>query len=68
MQIFRNFVANDMVAQTGSTDRYHRGRRVRTKTKVRRGHIAEDGFDKLGNANLKGLVEIAFIDQFGQHE
>jgi ubiquitin-protein ligase E3 C len=35
---------------------------------VRRGHVAEDGFDKLGDANLKHPIEITFIDQFGEKE
>lgn len=38
------------------------------RASVRRGHIAEDGFDKLGEADLKGHVQIAFIDQFGDVE
>ncbi len=28
----------------------------------------EDGFDKLGDANLKGHVQITFIDKFGEPE
>jgi hypothetical protein len=35
---------------------------------VRRGMIAEDGFDKLAEVNLKAPIEIIFIDQFGQEE
>ncbi|KAF8239228.1 hypothetical protein L208DRAFT_1041656, partial [Tricholoma matsutake] len=30
--------------------------------------VAQDGFDKLGEADLKALVEISFIDQFGAEE
>ncbi|KAF8226991.1 hypothetical protein L208DRAFT_1166188, partial [Tricholoma matsutake] len=30
--------------------------------------VAQDGFDKLGEADLKALVEISFIDQFGVEE
>ncbi len=35
---------------------------------IRRGHVAEDGFDKLGEADLRKPVEIQFIDQWGQQE
>jgi len=35
---------------------------------VRRGNVAEDGFDKLGDVDLKKPIEITFIDQFGQEE
>jgi ubiquitin-protein ligase E3 C len=40
----------------------------KTRVQVRRGNIAEDGFDKLGDVNLKSPIEITFIDQFGQEE
>ena len=35
---------------------------------IRRGHVAEDGFDKLGEADLRKPIEIMFIDQWGQQE
>jgi ubiquitin-protein ligase E3 C len=35
---------------------------------VRRGSVAQDGFDKLEGADLKAPIEITFIDQFGQEE
>ena len=38
------------------------------KIVVRRGSIAQDGFDKLAHADLKTPIEIYFIDQFGQEE
>lgn len=42
----------------------------RKKATVRRGNIAQDGYDQLSSlgAELKGPVEIQFIDQFGQEE
>jgi ubiquitin-protein ligase E3 C len=42
----------------------------RKRAAVRRGNIARDGYDQLSSlgAELKGLVEIQFIDQFGQEE
>ncbi len=42
--------------------------RSRTHATVRRGHVAVDGFDKLGEANPKRPIGIAFIDQFGEEE
>jgi len=38
------------------------------KVQVRRGMVAQDGFDKLGEVDLKAPIEISFIDQFGQEE
>ena len=35
---------------------------------VRRGHIAEDGFNRLEGADLKGPIAITFVDQWGQEE
>ena len=35
---------------------------------VRRGSVAQDGFDRLEGADLKAPIEITFIDQFGQEE
>ncbi|KAF5340438.1 hypothetical protein D9758_013567 [Tetrapyrgos nigripes] len=44
------------------------GRSGRQRVAVRRGMIAQDGFDRLGEADLKNPVEITFIDQFGEEE
>ena len=38
----------------------------RTRISVKRGNVAQDGFDKLTGTDLKTPVEIMFIDQFGQ--
>ena len=65
VSIFRHFVANDMV--TRGVDRHSR-RSGRTRVSVRRGSVAQDGFDKLEGADLKAPIEISFIDQFGQEE
>jgi len=40
----------------------------RTWVSVRRGSVAQDGFDKLEGVDLKAPIEISFIDQFGQKE
>lgn len=69
MSIFREFVERDMVAFAGSTSRYARAHQSsRERVVVRRGSVATDGFDRLGNANLKGLIEITFVDRFGNDE
>ncbi|KAL5519890.1 hypothetical protein ACEPAG_1550 [Sanghuangporus baumii] len=69
VEIFRQFVRNDMIAFAGSTSRYERASLAsRARVSVRRGHVAQDGFDKLGNVNLKGLIEIQFINQYGEVE
>lgn len=66
VSIFRNFVGNDMVRRGGSRNPFDRA--SRTRIKVRRGSVAQDGFDKLADADLKAPIEITFIDQFGQEE
>jgi ubiquitin-protein ligase E3 C len=58
-----HFVANDMVNR--GVDRHSR-RSGRTRVSVRRGSVAQDGFDKLEGADLKAPIEITFIDQFGR--
>ncbi|KAJ7597464.1 HECT-domain-containing protein [Mycena floridula] len=76
--MFRHFVLNDIqkrrVSATGflflgGNNRYtYNGRSNRTHVSVRRGNIAQDGFDKLAEVDLKAPVEITFIDQFGEAE
>jgi ubiquitin-protein ligase E3 C len=71
VSIFRHFVANDMVSRSGGVDRFSRmmgSGRGGTRVTVRRGMVAQDGFDKLSEADLKGTIEITFVDQFGQEE
>ncbi|KDR77942.1 hypothetical protein GALMADRAFT_244909 [Galerina marginata CBS 339.88] len=68
VSIFRHFVMNDMVSH-GSSQRLNRfGLGHRARVQVRRGMVAQDGFDRLGEVDLKAPIEIAFIDQFGQEE
>ena len=68
VSIFRHFVANDMMARGRSASRYAYGPGQRTRAEIRRGRVAEDGFDRLGDADLKAPLEITFIDQFGEPE
>ena len=70
------FVYNDMVAHGADTGPgLSRGLHSRamaygykTRVQVRRGMVAQDGFDRLAEADLKQPIEITFIDQFGQEE
>ncbi|KAI0784812.1 HECT-domain-containing protein [Abortiporus biennis] len=64
VSIFRSFIANDMLVN--GFDRYNRNEMI--KVTVRRGKIAQDGFDRLKDASLKAPIMISFIDQFGQEE
>jgi ubiquitin-protein ligase E3 C len=65
VKIFHSFIRNDKnTIDPQSFRRFH----SRTSATVRRGHVAEDGFDKLGDANLKAYIEITFVDQFGKKE
>lgn len=63
VSIFRSFIQND--AQNRGYTRYsHHTARIT----VRRGSIAQDGFDRLLGVDLKAPIAITFIDQFGQEE
>lgn len=76
VRIFREFVYNDMVAHGANmgpgSSRGLSSRGVpfgyKTRIQVRRGMVAQDGFDRLAEADLKQPIEITFIDQFGQEE
>ncbi|KAJ7168585.1 HECT-domain-containing protein [Mycena filopes] len=66
VQVFRSFIFTDMNARRqNSEDSYHGGRHQIT---VRRESIAQDGFDRLRDANLRGRIGITFIDKFGEEE
>lgn len=66
VSIFRKFVAEDR--KTLHIQSHRMGGPNRTRLIVRRGRVAEDGFDKLDGVNLKHSLEIVFIDQFGNEE
>ncbi|KAG2082638.1 HECT-domain-containing protein [Suillus cothurnatus] len=42
--------------------------RGRIDVSIRRGHIAQDGYDRLAEADLRAPIAITFIDQFGEPE
>ena len=80
--IFRHFIVNDIASRETVTtaaplsisndplvalNALHHGSH-RTQVTVRRGKVAEDGFDRLADVDLKLPVEISFIDQFGVPE
>ncbi|OCH88442.1 HECT-domain-containing protein [Obba rivulosa] len=66
VSIFRSFIAND--AMNNDRSNFSMFRHARTRVTVRRGSIAQDGFDKLSEVNLKEPIYITFIDQFGNEE
>ncbi|KAI0311311.1 HECT-domain-containing protein [Amylostereum chailletii] len=65
VRIFRRFISNDLQYR-GFTpeDRWHN----KQQAVIRRERIAEDGFDKLGEADLRRPIEITFVDKFGKVE
>lgn len=65
VSIFRSFIQND--AENRGISRYSNPMSMARIT-VRRGNIAQDGFDRLQGVDLKAPVAITFIDQFGQEE
>lgn len=68
VSIFRGFVHNDAAARGYNLRSRHMGYNPPVRVTVRRGRIAEDGFNRLGDVDLKGPIAITFIDQFGQEE
>ncbi|KAL4073187.1 hypothetical protein V8B97DRAFT_2022994 [Scleroderma yunnanense] len=64
VHIFRLFIRNDM-EQRGFYRFSYAGR---VEVSVRRGHIAQDGYDKLLGVDLRAPIAITFIDQFGEPE
>ncbi|EJF56635.1 HECT-domain-containing protein [Dichomitus squalens LYAD-421 SS1] len=65
VEIFRQFVQNDIVSRGYMP---WRGRMGAAKIVIRRDHIAQDGFDRLADADLRAPIAITFIDQFGNEE
>ncbi|KAJ7249220.1 hypothetical protein B0H12DRAFT_701469 [Mycena haematopus] len=64
VQVFRSFIFTDVMARRPPDDQYdHRLRII-----VRRENIAQDGFDRLRDVDLKGRIGITFIDKFGEEE
>ncbi|KAJ7757717.1 HECT-domain-containing protein [Mycena maculata] len=67
VQVFRSFIYSDVMArQRNPEDMYNMGGRLQIT--VRRESIAQDGFDRLRDADLKGRIGITFIDKFGEEE
>ncbi|WFD30911.1 HECT-type E3 ubiquitin transferase [Malassezia sp. CBS 17886] len=68
VEVFRQFVRNDVERLGIARDVYMRGPRHRVT--IRRSAVAEDGMAQLNGlgAHLKEPVEIVFIDQWGQPE
>ncbi|KAH9920431.1 uncharacterized protein B0H18DRAFT_1191801 [Fomitopsis serialis] len=71
VSIFRQFVASDLVARgllSSSGALFRQTLYPKTRVTVRRGSVAQDGFDRLGDADLHAPVAITFVDQFGNEE
>ena len=62
--IFRRFVQSD-IANRGFD---HLAPRSRTEASIRRNNIAQDGYDRLSDVDLRAPISITFIDQFGEPE
>ncbi|WVR04680.1 hypothetical protein IAU60_001691 [Kwoniella sp. DSM 27419] len=65
LEVFRKFIEAD---QRSLNIEWHS--RKRNHANIRRNHLAEDGFDELGQAGprLKNRIEITFIDKYGMEE
>lgn len=62
--IFRRFVQSDTVNR--GLDQF--SRRGRMEVSIRRTSIAQDGYDRLSDIDLRAPISITFIDQFGEPE
>ncbi|KAG8214281.1 HECT-domain-containing protein [Butyriboletus roseoflavus] len=62
--IFRRFVQSDMMNR-GLSNSLRRGR---MEVSIRRTSIAQDGYDRLSDLDLRAPISITFIDQFGGPE
>jgi ubiquitin-protein ligase E3 C len=69
-RILRAFIEHDRAEHEAARapSRHYGYMQHAQQATVRRGHIAQDGFDKLGEADLKEHVQIQFVDQFGEVE
>jgi ubiquitin-protein ligase E3 C len=63
--VFRSFIYSDIMARQHIDDGMH-GHRLQIT--VHRERIAQDGFDRLRDVDLKGRIGITFIDKFGEEE
>ncbi|KAF7339313.1 HECT-domain-containing protein [Mycena sanguinolenta] len=59
VQVLRSFISTNIMARRNEP---------RTRIAIRREHIVQDGFDHLTQVDLKGRIEITFIDKFGAEE
>ena len=64
--ILHRFIRNDFERSQMETDFNSVGSHAAVV--IRRSNIAQDGFDKLQDVDLKRTVRIVFIDQFGSAE
>ncbi|KAI9456329.1 HECT-domain-containing protein [Boletus coccyginus] len=62
--IFRRFVQSD----TTNRGFDHFAPRSRMEVSIRRTNIAQDGYDRLSDVDLRSPISITFIDQFGEPE
>lgn len=62
--IFRRFVQSDQMNR--GIDQF--GHRDKTEVSIRRTSIAQDGYDRLSDIDLRAPIGITFIDQFGEPE
>lgn len=62
--IFRRFVQSDIMNR--GLD--HFSRRGRMDVSIRRNSIAQDGYDRLSDVDIRAPISITFIDQFGEPE
>ncbi|KDR70650.1 hypothetical protein GALMADRAFT_879854 [Galerina marginata CBS 339.88] len=68
VSIFQHFIATDRVLHSSTERLDAMGHDQRLRVKIRRGVVTQDGFERLGEIDLRAPLEIAMIDQFGQEE
>ncbi|KAK7006156.1 HECT-domain-containing protein [Favolaschia claudopus] len=68
VQVFRSFIFSDMMSRRTEEDQYSHRHGSRLHVIIRRENIAQDGFDRLKDLDLKSRIGITFIDKFGEEE
>ncbi|KAJ7260134.1 HECT-domain-containing protein [Mycena rebaudengoi] len=66
--IFQRFVASSQKAFRENNRAARHSHHSRAQLRIRRDHLAQDGFEQLQDVDLREKVSVTFIDKFGMEE
>lgn len=66
--IFQRFVASSQKAFRENNRAARNSHHSRPQLRIRRDHLAQDGFEQLQDVDLREKVSVTFIDKFGMEE